>query len=319
LVIYAMNSVHNGLDVQALNLSTVDLNLLVVFDTILAERSVSRAAERLHLTQSAVSHALTRLRVIMDDELFIRAPTGMLPTALAAAISGRVRAALREIQGVLTREDAFDPAKSTHRFTLGMTDYVALLHMPALARRLQQGAPEVRLVVLPANWRSSAGMLERSEIDLYIGAGMPDPPSFLARAELYADESVCVARRGHPAFARRLTAARLLACDHLHVSPWGEPGYIDEMLSRQRSSRRIAMTVGHFLLAPAILEHTDLVAVLPKRVVTLLARRYRLTVQSSPFDLGVTQIVQTWHRRYDADAGLRWLRGQIAAGADSSP
>jgi DNA-binding transcriptional LysR family regulator len=103
---------------QSLSLATVDLNLLVVFDTIMTERSVSRAAERLHLTQSAVSHALTRLRALMEDELFIRVAAGMLPTALAESISGRVRAALREIQGVLTRENSFDPSTSTHRFTL---------------------------------------------------------------------------------------------------------------------------------------------------------------------------------------------------------
>jgi DNA-binding transcriptional LysR family regulator len=304
---------------KGLNLSSVDLNLLVVFDTIMAERSVSRAAERLHLTQSAVSHALTRLRTILGDELFIRGPAGMLPTALAETISGRVRAALREIQGVLSQEEAFDPAKSTHRFTLGMTDYVALVHMPILARRLQLAAPGIRLVVLPANWRSCAGMIERGEIDLFIGAGMHDLPSFLSSAPLYVDESVCVARRGHPAFARRLTATRFLECEHLHVSPWGEPGYIDEMLSRQRNSRRIAMTVGHFLLAPAILEQTDMVAILPARVAAPMAKRYRLAIQPPPFDLGVAHIVQTWHRRYDADAGLRWLREQVALAPQPKP
>jgi DNA-binding transcriptional LysR family regulator len=156
-------------------------------------------------------------------------------------------------------------------------------------------------------------MIERNEIDLFIGAAMHDSPSFLVSTALYTDESVCVARRDHPAFARRLTAARFLACEHLHVSPWGEPGFIDEMLSRQRSARRIAMTIGHFLLAPAILEQTDLVAILPSRVAIPMAKRYRLALQPPPFDLGVTQIVQTWHRRYDTDAGLRWLREQLAS------
>jgi DNA-binding transcriptional LysR family regulator len=294
-------------------LSSVDLNLLVVFDTIMAERSVSRAADRLHLTQSAVSHALNRLRGILDDELFVRTPTGMVPTSQAESIAGGIHAALRDIQGVLTPGSAFEPSRSEQRFTLGMTDYVAMVVMPDLSRRLEQVAPRVRVVVLPASRRSSSGMIERGEIDLYVGGVTQDPPRFVSTASLFREVSVCVARRGHPAFAGRLTQAGLLACEHLHVSPWGDLGYIDEMLTRQRSPRRIALTVGHFLLAPAILERTDLVAILPRRLAESMAKRYRLALRPSPFDLGVTEIAQSWHRRFDGDPGLRWLREQIAA------
>jgi DNA-binding transcriptional LysR family regulator len=298
--------------VRAVNLSSVDLNLLVVFDTIMAERNVSRAAARLHLTQSAVSHSLTRLRTIVGDALFVRTPGGMVPTALAESISGRVHAALGEIQGVLTPGSAFEPSRSTQRFTLGMTDYVALVVMPALARHLQNAAPGVQLVAVPASSRASIGMIERGEVDVYIGAAVHHPPVFTSTSDLYSDESVCVARRGHPAFSRRLTAAGVLACAHLHVSPWGDVGFIDEILRRQRTPRRIALTVGHFLVAPAILERTDLVAILPRRVAAPMAKRYALAMRPSPFDLGESKISQTWHRRFDGDAGLRWLRDQVS-------
>jgi DNA-binding transcriptional LysR family regulator len=299
--------------VRPLKLSSVDLNLLVVFDTIMAERSVSRAAERLHLSQSAVSHALTRLRALLDDALFVRSPTGMQPTPYAESIATRIRTALDDIQDVLTPEDAFEPGRSTQRFTVAMTDYVALVVMPALARRIEATAPGVRIVVLPGSARTSAGMIEAGEADLYVGSALHDPQTFISSSNLYREQSVCVARRGHPAFSRRLTAERLLGCAHVHVSPWGEVGYIDEMLARQGSRRHIAMTVGHFLLVPSIVECTDLVAILPQRIAEPLARRYGLVFKPPPFDLGESQIDQIWHRRFDADAGLRWLRGEIAA------
>jgi DNA-binding transcriptional LysR family regulator len=294
-------------------LSSVDLNLLVVFDAILTERSVSRAAERLRLTQSAVSHALARLRGIMGDELFIRTPLGMQPTILAESLSGRVHAVLSDIRGILTPDGAFDPGRSTQRFRLGMTDFLSFVLMPTLARVLQNQAPGVQVVVLPASARASVAMIERGDIDLYIGAPVHQPPEFLSSSPLFAAESVCIARRGHPAFARKLTAARFLAHAHLHVSPWGEAGFIDEMLSRQRTARRIALTVGHFLVVPAILEQTDLIAVIPRRLALPMAKRYGLALRPSPFDLGVAQIAQVWHRRFDSDAGLTWMREQVVA------
>ncbi len=268
----------------------------------MAERSVSRAALRLRLTQSAVG-----------DALFIRTPKGIKPTTLAESISGRVHTALSDIRGILTPESVFEPSRTKQRFKLGMTDYVSFAIMPGLARSLQHQAPGAQVIVLPASARASVGMIERGEIDLYIGAPPPDAPDFIATAELFTDDSVCVARRGHPAFGRKFTASDFLACSHLHVSPWGETGFIDEMLSRQGTERRIALTVGHFLVVPSILERADLIAVLPRRLALPLTRRYALAMRASPLDLGVSRIVQVWHRRFDADAGLTWMREKIAA------
>ncbi|WP_176593608.1 LysR family transcriptional regulator [Sphingobium sp. EM0848] len=299
--------------VRDVNLSGLDLNLLVVFDMILIEQSVSRAAERLHLTQSAVSHALSRLRLLLHDPLFVRTPQGMQPTAHAEALAGPVAAVLRDIRTLLVPSAQFDPATSTQRFTLGMTDYVAAVVMPALARRMTAGAPHVRLVVQPSNARSCGQMIENGGIDLYVGSEPPHPPNFLASSPLYADEAVCVARAGHPALSGGLSRDDFLHCAHLHISPFGALGAIDQALASQRVTRRIAMTIGDFLVAPSIIEQSDLIAVLPRRIAEPMLARYALAMTESPFDFGAFPIRQTWHRRFDKDPGLNWLKSEIEA------
>jgi DNA-binding transcriptional LysR family regulator len=295
-----------------LTLSSVDLNLLLIFEAVLNQRSVSRAAERLNLTQSAVSHSLARLRVIMDDPLFVRTRAGMEPTAFAGSIAARVTGVLGEIQGIFTTDRAFEPALSRQRFAIGMTDYLGFVVMPALARRLNQDAPHVKIVALPTNAHGCARLLERGELDLYIGNFPPDAPNSLSWSPLFAEKLVCVARQGHPAFERRLSRSAFLAASHLHVSPWGEPGFVDEMLASHKVRRTIALTVGDFLVALPILEKSDLLAILPRRIAKPMLNRFALTMQPSPFDFGESEIGLTWHRRLDADPGLTWLKDEIA-------
>lgn len=304
-----------------LALSAVDLNLLLIFEAILKERSVSRAAERLNLTQSAVSHSLARLRAMMDDPLFVRTRRGMEPTSFSESIASRVTGVLGEIRGIFTSERDFEPAQSTQRFTIGMTDYMSFVVMPGLTRRLNMAAPNVRIVVLPTSAHGCTRLLERGEIDIYVGNFPPDPPNSLSAASLYDDELVCVARRTHPAFAGGLTKAGFLAHAHLHVSPWGAPGFVDQMLSSFHAQRRIALTVGDFLVALPVLEQSDLIAVLPRRLAEPMRQRFNLAVRPSPFDFGESRIGLTWHRRLDADAGLFWLKDQIAlvCAAEPSP
>jgi DNA-binding transcriptional LysR family regulator len=295
------------------NLSALDLNLLVAFDRVFAERSVKKAAHRLHLTPSAVSHALARLRIQMDDPLFVPSPRGMQPTAAAEELAERVAAVLREVGAIFAERRGFDPAASGRRFTLGMNDYMAFVVMPVLVARLDDAAPGIRIVALPTNRREYAGVIERGEADLVIGGAIEQPPSSISASPLYRDSSVCVGRRGHPALAGGLATGDLLGFAHLHISPWGELGYIEDQLRRHGLVRRIAHTVGHFLLAPAILERSDLLAILPRGIADAMTRTYALAMQDLPVDLGASDIVQMWHRRLDDDPGLRWLRGEIAA------
>lgn len=297
---------------RAISLSAIDLNLLVVFDAILNEQSVSRAAERLNLTQSAVSHSLSRLRILMDDPLFVRTPRGMQPTAHSEAIASQVSGVLRDIRAILSPEGVFDPARSDQRFTIGMTDYLAYIVMPELARRLTAVAPHVRIVVMPTNARACVSQLESSEIDIYAGNFPPNPPNYVLSSMLYDEESVCVARRGHPAFERRLSPRGFQDYAHLHVSPFGAPGYVEQVLASHKASRRIALTVGEFLVAPAILEQSDLIAILPRRIAESMLKRYALVLQPPPFEFGESRIGLTWHQRFDKDPGLSWLRNEIA-------
>lgn len=302
-----------------LTLSSIDLNLLLILETVLNERSVSRAAERLNLTQSAVSHSLARLRLIMDDPLFVRARGGMEPTAFAESIAARVTGVLGEIQGIFTTDHVFEPTQSRQRFAIGMTDYLGFVVMPGLARQLSVLAPHIEIVVLPASAHACAPLIERGELDLYVGTVPPDPPVCLASSPLFADELVCVARQAHPAFAGPLTGAAFLAHQHLHVSPWGAPGYVDQKLAGHGAQRHIALTVGDFLVALAILEKNNLMAILPRRIAEPMLQRFGLAMRSAPFDLGESRIGLTWHRRSDADPGLAWLKGQIGLACSIEP
>lgn len=301
-----------------INLRAVDLNLLVVFDALVSERSVTRAAERLHLTQPAVSHALSRLRATFADPLFVRTPAGLEPTAPALRLAGRIAAVLDEIGSIMTPSDGFDPAISTRRFTVGMSDYAAFVILPKLAARVREAAPSARLVVRHTSHALGLAMLESREAELIVGSFPPPPARFEAQL-LFKEGFLCAARGGHPAFARRLTLGAYLGLDHLHVSLNGEPaGYIDEVLRQRKHRREVALTVGHFLVAPAILAATDLVATEPRRVLRPAAARWGLESQPPPLDLPAFDVVQMWPRRLGSDEGGTWLRRQVADVADGA-
>jgi DNA-binding transcriptional LysR family regulator len=303
---------------QRINLRAVDLNLLVVFDAVMADRSVTRAAGRLHLTQPAVSHALSRLRALFRDPLFVRTPAGLEPTPAAALIAGRIAAVLAEVGDILTPSDAFDPATSDRRFSVGMSDYAAYVVLPALARRLQRLAPFSQLVVRHTSHVQGLTMLDEGEVELIVG-NFPKPPRRMQRQLLFTEGFVCAARRRHPAFAKTLDLATYLAQSHLQVSLRGEPaGYVDDVLGRQRRRRRVVLTVGHFLLAPSIVAATDLVATEPERLLRPEARRHGLMLQPPPFAIPDFDVTQIWPRRLGADPALAWLRNLLAAVAGST-
>lgn len=304
---------------QRINLRAVDLNLLVVFDAIMTERSVTRAAARLRLTQPAVSHALSRLRDLFRDPLFVRTPAGLEPTAGATRLAGRVATVLAEIGDILTPSEAFDPATSDRRFTVGMSDYAAYVVLPGLARRLQRLAPSAQLVVRHTSHVHGLAMLDDGDAELIVG-NFPKAPHRMASELLFREGFVCAARRRHPAFVGVLDLPTYLAQAHLQVSLRGEiAGYVDDVLARQRHRRRIALTVGHFLLAPSIVAATDLVATEPERLMRPEARRHGLVLQAPPFKLPDFEVTQIWPRRLTSDPAHAWLRTLLAATVAPSP
>lgn len=293
---------------KTVHLANVDLNLLVVFDALVAEQHATRAAERIGLTQPAVSHALNRLRALFGDPLFVRSPRGMVPTPLARDIAPSVRSILKQVEGVLLGGRAFDPAESTRHFTLGLSDYAAFVLLPRLTARLDREAPGVSLIIRNTSRGVGLSMLEDGAAELIAG-NFPEPPAHMREELLYEEDFICAGRSDHAGLDGSIDLDRYLALRHLQVSMKGNPrGYVDAVLAEQGLKRTVAVTVGHFLTAPMLVDVTDLIATEPRRLFAPLAGRLPLKLFPPPFDIPPFRVVQTWHARHDADPGHQWLR-----------
>ncbi|TYC64320.1 LysR family transcriptional regulator [Rhodobacterales bacterium] len=293
---------------KPVHLASVDLNLLVVFDALVAEGHATRAAERIGLTQPAVSHALNRLRALFGDPLFVRSPRGMVPTPLAQDIAPSVRSILEQVEGVLLGGRTFDPSQSTRQFVLGLSDYAAFVLLPRLTARLDHEAPGVSLVVRNTSHSIGLPMLENGDVELIAG-NFPDPPSHMREELLYEEDFVCAVRGDHSSLEGTIDLDRYLSLRHLQVSTKGNPsGYVDAVLAEKGLKRTVAVTVGHFLMAPMLTDASDLVATEPRRLFAPLADRLPLRLFPPPLEIPPFQVVQTWHARHDADPGHQWLR-----------
>ena len=280
----------------------------MVFDALIAEGHATRAAERIGLTQPAVSHALNRLRALFGDPLFVRSPRGMVPTSLAQDIAPNVRSILEQVEGVLRGGRAFDPAASTRQFVLGLSDYAVFVLLPRLTARLDQEAPGVSLVVRNTSRSVGLPMLEDGTVELIAG-NFPEPPTHMREELLYEEDFICAGRGDHPNLGEPLDLDRYLALRHIQVSMKGNPsGYVDAVLAEKGLKRNVAVTVGHFLMAPMLVDASDLVATEPRRLFTPLAGRLPLRLFPPPIDIPLFRVVQTWHSRHDADSGHQWLR-----------
>jgi LysR family transcriptional regulator, transcriptional activator of nodD3 and syrA len=294
-----------------LNLAAIDLNLLVALDALLREESVTGAGRRIGLSQPATSHALARLRDLLDDELLVRDGRGMRKTELGRQLAPTVRRLLGEIEGALTARRRFDPATSQRAFRVAANDHAGAVLLPALFAAVRRAAPGVQVDVMPQQGAPDDGELARGALDAVIGT-FPSIAAPLRARVLFRERFACVVRREHPA-AGRLTLGRYLALDHLVVaSPGYGPGVVDVALEARGRARRVAMRVPHFLLAPAIVARTDLVLTLPRRVLDA-ADAARLRVSRPPLALDDFAVQLVWHPRADRDAGAAWLRDQLVA------
>jgi DNA-binding transcriptional LysR family regulator len=304
-----------------IDLSRTDLNLLTLFATVLAERHVGRAANRLALSPSAVSHGLGRLRRLLNDPLFLRTPKGVVPTDRAMALAAPITEILAGVAGVLATAAPFDPATSTRRLTLGAPDAVSAVLLSPLLARLRKLAPGIdislrQLLPVPGEtlpsraWRSTFEDLESRAMDIAIIPSDEMPIRFHART-LYAEEFVIAMRSGH-AFGRDPTLERYCAMRHLVVSLTGDPfGFIDQVLLERGLSRRVALTVPNFMFALAVLNETDLIAALPQRLVAMHAHRFKLISVPPPLPLVSFRLSAVASKAAMMDAGLAWLFDQI--------
>ena len=283
-----------------------DLNLLVVLDALLDERNVSRAAERLALSQPAVSGALARLRDLFGDPLFTRAQRGPIATDRARSLIEPTKRLLRDA-GELLAPQAFDPATAERDVRIATTDYMTVTVVVPLLEHLQSTAPGIRLVIRSLELADIPKRLEQGDLDL----GITTPPwaaADLRSRFLYTDRYVGAVRPGHPLLTDEVTVRTFCAYPHALVAPrGGEPhGPVDDALSALGERRKIGLSLPSFLALPSTLRRTDLIAVGPERL--LRTWRDELGIFEIPVPVPTFDVIAVWHPRSQNDAGHRWLR-----------
>lgn len=303
-----------------MHLRNVDLNLLLIFDALMEERHVTRAGQRVGLTQPAMSNALGRLRHVLQDDVLVRTPAGMDPTPLACELWASIRQILRQTEQVLNHTTVFIPSASERTFRLRMSDIFLLLIMPAMAACVGKDAPQVRLDVVHLSPMQTVAALETDDIDMAVGTGLV-VPSTIDHAALLRDELVCLMRRDHPQASTQLDMATFLNVHHVKIarSPL-DNRFIDGQLADTGLARNIGLTVQDWLAVPHIVAGSDLLAVMPRSI----AERYTETcpIVLAPVPFGQHHLTWSlyWHKRHTSDAGHRWLRDVIHnVTASSSP
>lgn len=315
---------------QPLNFRTLDLNLLRVFDEVMAERNLTRAAEKLAITQPAVSNALRRLREVLGDELVTRRGRGVEPTPRALALWPAVRHALAQLQETLS-PGRFDPASAQTTFVLAMADATGATLIPPLIEIVEREAPGVSLRVVPLTTRDPRRLLDDESADMAVGYFPAVLADLTARAQsdnvvahestrLYDGQYVCVMRADHPLAAVPMTLDLYCAARHLLVSFSGKPfGFIDGALAALGRERRIVLTVNQFFTAGRVVATTDLLTVLPRHFVGVASVRDELVWRPLPMTLPPVHVDALWHRRRNHDPAHRWLREAIARAARNTP
>ena len=308
---------------NAIDLSRADLNLLVLFDAVLTERHVGRAAERLNLTASAVSHGLGRLRRLLDDPLFLKTPKGVVPSERALELAAPIAEILDRVRTVVATAAPFDPATSTRRFMIGAPDAAATVLLPPLLAELNRIAPGIDIGVqniLPHlhAWEPRLAELEARVFDIAVLPVDELPVRFATRV-LFEEEFVIAGRAGHPYFAAP-SLERFCATQQLLVSQTGDRmGFVDVVLAEQSLSRRVAVTVPNFMLALAVLADTDLIAALPQSLVAAHAGRFGIVATPAPLPLPRYRLRAIVPKVALMDAGLAWLFGMLNSPKPPAP
>lgn len=304
-----------------IDLSRADLNLLVLFEAVMAERHVGRAAERLSLSPSAVSHGLGRLRTLLGDPLFLRTPKGVTPTDRANELATPIADVLSRIRDVVATSAPFDAARSTRRFTIGAPDGVLAVVLPPLLDALKDFAPGVDIStrqVLPKAgepspslaWQDVFGELEARALDVAILPLTEAPTRFAAQA-VYEEDFVVAMRAGHP-FAKDASLKAYCAASHLVVSQSGDPfGFVDAALAQRKMKRRVALTTPNFMFALAMLAETDLIAALPRRFVEAHAGRFGVVSAELPLKAPRFTLALVTPKAAMKDAGIAWLAATL--------
>jgi DNA-binding transcriptional LysR family regulator len=297
--------------IQLMNLTGIDLNLLVVFDAIMTEGQVTRAGEKLGLSQPATSNALARLRNLTKDELFIRNSGKLQPTPVAISLAQQIQPALNQIQTALSPSQLFDPLTSDRVFSIGMNDYVEIVLLPPLLEKLAPIAPHVKIQVRSGNREQQLALLDRGEIDLMCGL-FPNKITWHEQQLLFQERFVCVCRRNHPLIVDTISLDDYVKVDHLLVSVQEDMvGRVDFLLAQQNLTRNIVVSTPHFLVAPSILARTNLVATLVERIAKEFAPILNLKILPCPLPLQGFSVFMHWHQSISDHDANAWLRGVV--------
>ena len=297
---------------------TLDLNLLRIFDAVMSERNLTRAANRLAMSQPAVSNALRRLRDSLGDELLIRTAHGVRPTPHAEELWPAIRRALSDLEAAMAPQ-TFDVSKTQATFRMAMADATAALWLPALVRAIERDAPGVNVRMVQLTTRDPRPMLLRGDIDLSIGffpgvvaqlAGEADTP--IRHELLYSGQYVCVMRQHHPLARAELTLDTFCNANHLLVSFSGRAhGLVNDALERLGRERRILLTVNQFFTAGRVVANSDLLMVLPRHLIAATGMSAELIAKDIPFELPPVQVDMLWHQRDARSPAHKWLRDHL--------
>jgi DNA-binding transcriptional LysR family regulator len=309
-----------------INFRTLDLNLLRVFDEVMTERNLTRAARNLSMTQPAVSNALGRLRDALGDKLVSRSGYGVEPTPRALALWPAVGDALRQLEGALAPAD-FVASQARNTFVLAMADATAAALMPGLVEIIERDAAGVSMRVLPLTTRDPRPLLDDGQIDLAAGFFPAVLADLTAQAQsggmaafehqrLYSGDYVCVMRAGHAMARGPFTLKRFCEAHHLLVSFSGRPyGFVDEALASLERTRRIVLTVNQFFTAGRVVAGSDLLTVLPRHFVNMTGASGDLVLRELPFEVPPVHVDALWHRRQAQRSDHAWLRLAVSASA----
>lgn len=288
-----------------------DLNLLVAFDALHAEASVSRAAERVGVTQSAMSQSLARLRRSLGDELFTRRAGGIAPTAVADQLAPRIRAALQEIHGVLVHGAVFEPAKAERVFRIAMSDAQQTVLLPPLLAQVRQQAPGVTLQVLAFDRQTAEATLAQGGLDLVVSRFDRVLPGFVADP-LYEERHLCLYDPRQARLSSPMTLDEYLAHPHVLLSFGGDlTGVVDRALAAKGRQRRILASTPHAHIVAQLVKSTGALAVLPARIAQQASAWFDLALQTPPVSIAPYRLRLLWHERARHEAGLQWLRAQV--------
>jgi DNA-binding transcriptional LysR family regulator len=294
-----------------MDLKDVDLNLLLVFNQLLSERRVSAVADKLGMTQPGVSNALKRLRLLLGDDLFLRTSRGMEPTPYATQLAEPIGYALSTIQNTLSQVATFDPAVSTRKFSIGMTDIGEIYFLPKLMEKLAELAPGATITTVRNTTVNLQDEMESGHVDLAIGF-LPQLKSGYFQRRLFKQHYVCMFRKGHVLDKPSLTIAEFSAAEHVIVVAGGTGhAKVDETIEGKGIRRRVRLTVPHFVALGHILSTTNMIATVPERYARECSAPFGLKYVSHPVALPEIGINVFWHAKYNKEPANQWLRGVI--------